>query len=236
MVGFSRSEWIEYCEAIYAHDNAPAFRDEQRAFYDSARDLLASASGYRVVRIKDGALDWTSCDTNTEISKLCGSSAAKGLQIGARGSAARAVPQVDQGAGLVTVCIQGRPAQRDHTNTRRLAWLTSLIEEMDKTWRGLDAVVFPGGFLWIRTCIGDLDYAGRAKALRSAGLLTRLKTRSVGSRTHPAQKELAESFFWVRLWTQKDLLELLFAHYDHLDEDWKAELPLKRMWTVAIQE
>lgn len=51
-----------------------------------------------------------------------------------------------------------------------------------------------------------------------------------------AQKELAESFFWVRLWTQKDLLEQLFAHYDHLDEDWKAELPLKRMWTVAVQE
>jgi restriction system protein len=50
------------------------------------------------------------------------------------------------------------------------------------------------------------------------------------------QKELAASFFRVRLWTQKELLEALFAQYDRLDEDLKAELPLKRIWTVAAQE
>lgn len=50
------------------------------------------------------------------------------------------------------------------------------------------------------------------------------------------QKELAASFFRVRLWTQKDLLEQLFATYDRLDEDLKAELPLKRIWTVAAQD
>lgn len=50
------------------------------------------------------------------------------------------------------------------------------------------------------------------------------------------QKQAASSFFSIRLWTQKDLLEALFAHYDHLDEDLKAELPLKRIWTVATQE
>jgi len=50
------------------------------------------------------------------------------------------------------------------------------------------------------------------------------------------QKELAPSFFKVRLWTQKELLEQLFANYDKLDEDLKAELPLKRIWTVAAQE
>ncbi len=50
------------------------------------------------------------------------------------------------------------------------------------------------------------------------------------------QKELAASFFRVRLWTQKELLEALFAYYDQLDDDLKAELPLKRIWTVAAQE
>jgi len=50
------------------------------------------------------------------------------------------------------------------------------------------------------------------------------------------QKELAPSFFRVRLWTQKELLEALFAHYDRLDDDLKAELPLKRIWTVAAQD
>jgi len=50
------------------------------------------------------------------------------------------------------------------------------------------------------------------------------------------QKELASSFFKVRLWTQKELLEQLFKHYDRLDEDLRAELPLKRIWTVAAQD
>jgi len=50
------------------------------------------------------------------------------------------------------------------------------------------------------------------------------------------QKELASSFFRVRLWSQKELLEALFAHYDRLDDDLKAELPLKRIWTVAAQD
>jgi restriction system protein len=49
-------------------------------------------------------------------------------------------------------------------------------------------------------------------------------------------KEMAASFFRVRLWSQKELLEALFANYDRLDEDIKAELPLKRIWTVAAQE
>lgn len=50
------------------------------------------------------------------------------------------------------------------------------------------------------------------------------------------QKELASSFFRVRLWTQTDLLEQLFLYYDKLDAEIKAELPLKRIWTVASEE
>jgi len=49
-------------------------------------------------------------------------------------------------------------------------------------------------------------------------------------------KELAPSFFRVRLWNRSDLLEQLFAAYDRLDEDIRAELPLKRIWTVATQD
>ena len=49
------------------------------------------------------------------------------------------------------------------------------------------------------------------------------------------QKELAPSFFRMRLWTQKELLKHLFANYDRLDEDLKAELPLKRVWMIAAQ-
>jgi restriction system protein len=50
------------------------------------------------------------------------------------------------------------------------------------------------------------------------------------------QKELAPSFFRVRLWTRKELLEQIFAHYSELDEELRAELPLKRIWTVATSQ
>lgn len=46
-------------------------------------------------------------------------------------------------------------------------------------------------------------------------------------------KELATMFFKLRMWTRDDLLEQLFETYDRLDEDLRAELPLKRVWTVA---
>jgi restriction system protein len=50
------------------------------------------------------------------------------------------------------------------------------------------------------------------------------------------QKELAGSFFRLRLWSRKDLLAQIFTHYDKLDDDIKAELVLKRIWSVATQE
>ncbi len=50
------------------------------------------------------------------------------------------------------------------------------------------------------------------------------------------QKELATQFFRLRLWSQKELLEQLFAYYDRLDPDLKAELPLKQVWMVALQD
>ena len=50
------------------------------------------------------------------------------------------------------------------------------------------------------------------------------------------QKELASSFFRLRLWSRKELLEQLFVDYDRLDDELKAELPLKRIWTVAAQD
>lgn len=46
------------------------------------------------------------------------------------------------------------------------------------------------------------------------------------------QKELAPSFFQLRLWTQDDVLNALFSVYEDLDEDIKAKLPLQRTWTV----
>lgn len=47
------------------------------------------------------------------------------------------------------------------------------------------------------------------------------------------QKELARDFFRVRLWSRKELLEKLFAHYAQLPEEMRLALPLKRVWMVA---
>lgn len=48
--------------------------------------------------------------------------------------------------------------------------------------------------------------------------------------------ELPRLFFKVRMWDQNDLIDHFLANYDKLDEDLRAELPLKRIWTVASAE
>jgi restriction system protein len=50
------------------------------------------------------------------------------------------------------------------------------------------------------------------------------------------KREASRIFFKVRLWDQNDLIDHFLANYDKLDEDLRAELPLKRIWTVASTE
>jgi restriction system protein len=49
-------------------------------------------------------------------------------------------------------------------------------------------------------------------------------------------KEVPRQFFKVRMWDQTDLITEIFDHYSQLDEDVRAELPLKRIWTIASEE
>lgn len=39
-LGFDKHRWIELCKEINAKDNHPHYRDEQRAWYDTLRDIL----------------------------------------------------------------------------------------------------------------------------------------------------------------------------------------------------
>ena len=59
---------------------------------------------------------------------------------------------------------------------------------------------------------------------------------SWGGFKNNVKRDLAQSYFRLRLWEKRDLLDALFATYDKLDEDLKAELPLKRVWTVVPEE
>lgn len=49
-------------------------------------------------------------------------------------------------------------------------------------------------------------------------------------------KEVATQFFRVRLWNQHDLIAQLMANYEKLDEEIRAELPLKRIWALAATD
>lgn len=58
-LGFSRDEWIRLSKEIRAGDNSPVYRDEQRALYDSIRDLMAPQIGLLpVVRIFEEHVEW----------------------------------------------------------------------------------------------------------------------------------------------------------------------------------
>lgn len=49
-------------------------------------------------------------------------------------------------------------------------------------------------------------------------------------------REVPTKFFKVRVWNENDLIEQLLDNYEKLDPDIRAELPLKRIWTVATPE
>ena len=49
-------------------------------------------------------------------------------------------------------------------------------------------------------------------------------------------KEAVQHHFRIRLWDADDILANLLSVYDRLDEDLRAELPLKRIWTLADEE
>jgi restriction system protein len=49
-------------------------------------------------------------------------------------------------------------------------------------------------------------------------------------------REVSAQFFRVRLWDQDQLIDELLEVYPDLDEELKAELPFKRIWSVAYSE
>ena len=49
-------------------------------------------------------------------------------------------------------------------------------------------------------------------------------------------REVPTQFFKVRVWGANELIDLLLENYDKLDPDIRAELPLKRIWTIATPD
>lgn len=59
-VGFDVKKWQLFCQQTRAIDQSPKYRDEQRAIYDSLRDILAARNEVRLIRIEHGKLNWES--------------------------------------------------------------------------------------------------------------------------------------------------------------------------------
>jgi len=50
------------------------------------------------------------------------------------------------------------------------------------------------------------------------------------------KKDAKNDFFFIRLWDQGDLLNEIFRCYDRFYDELKAELPLKKIWGLIIEE
>lgn len=57
-----------------------------------------------------------------------------------------------------------------------------------------------------------------------------------GGLTKVADQEVGRSFFATRIWDQGTLLGQILKYYEKFDDELKAELPLKRIWTVVEEE
>ena len=59
---------------------------------------------------------------------------------------------------------------------------------------------------------------------------------SWGGFTKPLNQDARNDFFKVRLWDQGDIVGAILENYERLDDEIKAELPLKRIWVMVNDE
>ena len=57
-----------------------------------------------------------------------------------------------------------------------------------------------------------------------------------GGFTRAVLSEAKQAHFSVRLWESRDLVEAIYRNYEHLPAEIQAELPLKRVWTLVMEE
>jgi len=71
----------------------------------------------------------------------------------------------------------------------------------------------------------------RGKVKADQGLLV-----AWGGLTKSADAEAKAEFFGLRVWTADDVIEQITSLYDRLPDDLVADLPLKRIWTVVLED
>jgi restriction system protein len=151
----------------------------------------------------------------------------------------------DQIAKLIIAQYQGHGLSRLVDAILRAQGYTTYVSPAGPD-KGVDLLAAPGalGFGNPRICVqvksgdGPVDtptlnqlIGAMQNVQADQGLLV-----SWGGFKSSVDKEEPTQFFRVRLWNQDKLIEELLAIYDRIDADIRAELPLKRVWTVAHQE
>ncbi len=112
--------------------------------------------------------------------------------------------------------------------------------------KGIDILAAPGplGFGEPRLCVQvkSADSPVESKVLNELlGSMSNVQAQhgllvAWGGFKGSIGKDKAIQFFRVRLWDQASLVEELLAHYADLDPEIRAELPLKRIWTISGDE
>ena len=66
-LGFNKAKWVNLCTTLNKKDNDPAYRDEQRAWYDSLRDFAPKILNIKpTIRLYASDYVWCSLDANNK--------------------------------------------------------------------------------------------------------------------------------------------------------------------------
>jgi restriction system protein len=128
----------------------------------------------------------------------------------------------------------------------KMAWLVEQVLNAQGPDYGIDIMAAPGslGFGQPRIVVQVKSRdapTDRATLDQLIGTMQNVQAEqgllvSWGGFKSSVDKEKARQFFRVRLWDQQALIDQVLENYEKLDDDLRAELPLKRIWTVAQTE
>jgi hypothetical protein len=153
-LAFSREEWIAACLTIKATDPTPPHRDEQRAFYDSLRDILASRNGVRLIRIRFGTDDWTGSDVAGRLDAVLGAASSSTtpsptptVQVSPKRSGENI--SKDTGCWVATLLLEHEEQHEEQDyNSESLRILAQTVEQTLDRMSGAGVILFPAGWFW----------------------------------------------------------------------------------------
>jgi restriction system protein len=101
----------------------------------------------------------------------------------------------------------------------------------------------PLGFREPRVCVQVKFTTGATdvKVLRELqGVMRRTKAEhgllvSWGGFKQSVLREARDDHFYIRLWSQREVLEQIYRYYGELSEEWRARVPLRRIWALVSE-